>query len=286
MIAKQRAIADAKRFGMECTEKEIEHCDLPPVKLNNAEIFQDEEDIFEEMLEPDVYEFSDEEEESEELNDLFKRNLCLKDYSEKAGNSDGRSRFAQITDEQGFTKTVQKKAVVWLLSGAKTKLSSDRCVRVQNKPNRRGVRRSTSAPDFSSRLAVERVFRISDEIIIGQWCMFKKDLKKSKQLNVEHFLVGAITSFIYKTGKTQKEKQYTWESALIKTPNLQALATWYHISKKAEFIPVRGYNSYYVDVQNYFATIADPEFSGTNIFITNERLTHIRESLMRLKNTN
>lgn len=79
---------------------------------------------------------------------------------------------------------------------------------------------------------LDLLFRISDEIIIGQWCMFKKDLKKSKRLNVKHFLVGAITSFIYKTGKTEKEKQYTWESALIETPNLQALATWYHISKK------------------------------------------------------
>lgn len=282
LFAKKQAIDDARKFGMQCSEDEIKICDLPSVELNNVGVFRDDENVPEEMLDQDAYDFEDTEEDSEMLNDLLIRNLCLKDYPEKSAHLDGNSRFAQITDDDGFTKTVQKSSVVWLLSGSKNKLSSDRTIRVQNRSNRQVVRRSTSAPDLSARLSEERMFSICDEILIGQWCMFKKDSKKSNQLKTDTFLFGAITSFQYKTGKTQKQKQYRWESAAIKTPNIQALASWYRISKEGKFIPIEKANSFYVDIQNYFATIVEPDFCDSSIFISNDRLTHINGCLAKL----
>lgn len=281
--AKKPAVNDALRFGMKVNESQISSSDLPSVDVNDIDILMDEDDYGEILMdgpEQDVYDFS----ESEELSELMVQNLFLQDSSGKNKNADN-SRFTQITDKDGLTKIVPKSAVVWHLSTSKGQLSNDRLIRVQNSSsNNKSHRRSKSAPDFSARLSEKRVITISDEICIGQWCMFSYTTnKRRKNVTIENYIIGAITNFRYSTGKNQKERQYTWENAPINKSNIQALATWYKITRNGEFIPVKHASSFYLDITNYFATIADPNSRESTIYLAAEAFEHINIFLERLQ---
>lgn len=109
----------------------------------------------------------------------------------------------------------------------------------------------------------------------------------SAKLNLQHkidnFIVGAITSFQYLIGKTQKEKQYSLDTAKVNNFKVQVLATWYKINQNGEFIPVKGENIFYVDIKNYFGTITEPQFDEKKIFLGSPALTEIENCLIRLK---
>lgn len=285
LSAKNQAISDASRFGMKVNVSHVSSCDLPAVDVSDVDMFMDEDEyveIYVDSPEHDVFDFT----ESEDLSELLVQNLCLEDCSGKDKNID-KSRFTQITDSKGLTKTVSKSAVVWDLSDSKGQLSNDRLIRVQNNSFNKCHRRSKSAPDFSARLAEKRVINISDEIVIGQWCMFSDTANKRRKSEIiENYAIGAITNFRYSTGKNQKERQYTWETASINKLNIQALATWYKLTQNGELVPVKNANSFYVDITDYFATIADPNFKESIIYLSNEAFEQIKMCLARLQRQN
>lgn len=283
-LAQQSAITDAKKFGMVLDKKEIFYCDLPLVNvagvdLNEADVFVDDDEECDENHEMDIYNFS----ENEELNDMMET-LNLAEESDCVENVDENSRFTQITDENGVTQIVQKSFVVWSLSNFYEKPSSDRLQRVRFRQTRQDKRRSSSAPDFSTRLTQARIINISDEIALNQWCMFAQTAAKQNLLHkIDGFIVGAITSFQYSTGKTRKEKQYSLDTAKVNNLKVQVLATWYKIKQNGKFIPIKGKNIFYVDIKNYFATIMEPQFDEKEIFISNDALTQIEHCLIRFK---
>lgn len=269
-LAKQSALDDAKQFGISLRENEISECDLPPVKTNfidstDTEDFGDDDD-FDENIEMDIYNFNEHEDLSDMMSDL---NIVDGDDS----------RFTVITDENGLAKLVPKSYVVWLLSKSKENPSSDRLQRVRFRPLHRNNRRSASAPHFSSRLSQ---IRISEEISIGQWCMFVPASNKRNLMHkIESYIVGAITGFHYSSGKTQKEKSYTLDSAKVNNSNIQAVATWYKINRSGELVTIKGKNTFYINIQNYFATIAEPQFDGKKIFVSVEALSQIDDCLVK-----
>ena len=100
---------------------------------------------------------------------------------------------------------------------------------------------------------------------------------------IENYIIGAITNFRYSSGKNQKERQYTWENAPVNKSNIQALATWYKISQNGELIPVKNASSFYVDITNYFATVADPNFTHSKIYFSIESLEQIKLCLAKVQ---
>lgn len=109
------------------------------------------------------------------------------------------SPFVHIIDEDGSTKVIKKSAIVWLLSEEKGKLSSDRLKRVQarreNESN--GPKRLYVPPTISNdRVMGDGIF-ISNEIKVGQWCLFHKNGAEKMFKNI---IVGNILSFKYLSG--------------------------------------------------------------------------------------
>lgn len=64
---------------------------------------------------------------------------------------------------------------------------------------------------------------------------------------------------------------------------VQALATWYNVNQNGKFFALKSGNIFYVDIKDYTATIAEPQFNDKEIFITGETLSQIENCLIRLK---
>lgn len=293
--AKKQAIAEALKFEMAVPPNDNIDCNLPNVNIDVDEMMsgESESDSEYEMHNDDPFRFD--ENDDVELSEILQQNLCLRDYSnavEDCEDVDERSRFTKVTDKSGATKIVRKSAVVWLLSNSnKETLSSDRLQRVQGS-SRKTCRRRL---DFNSQTQpfVGRIVFRSDDLCLGQWSFFKYPFnpKRSRSTDLSSYLVGAVTSFKYSTGKTDKEKQYSWEFAAVTNGNIQVLATWYKIQPSGEFASFKNYNSFYVPMSNYLMSMQSPIFDSDNetgtcrIYLHSAVNTIIRDHFIKILNS-
>lgn len=138
----------------------------------------------------------------DEFFDEFEENNLLED-----GDASSHSKYIEVKNEDGTSKTIRKSTFLWMLSESKGKLSSDRLKRVQEgkeeKSKRRRIDVATSSGFDSSTLVSEIRLNKSKEIEIGDWCFFKRPVLSvehlSKQNIFENCVLGCIIAFKYIT---------------------------------------------------------------------------------------
>lgn len=178
------------------------------------------------------------------------------------------SRFIEVWNEDGSFKTVLKSSIIWALTDEKTKLSKDRLRRVQNScstPNKSKIYRNRmlSGDDFennpsnSNRMKLNSDPFHSDEVVIGDWCLFRNF---DPTINIESdYFLGMILGFRYE-GKTKRDKKNTLKSAPTSDENttkrgVEVLATWKVVDMDFVARPILNISNYYIGMNAYVATI-------------------------------
>lgn len=268
--AKNDALLEAHKFGINIHSNQITRCELRNVSCEYDEIdLDDTQSDTDDFEAGDVFvdPFAFDNDEEEMLSGILRQNLCLKDYTEYDPDIDENSRFTKVTDKNGDSKIVRKSSVVWLLSNSnKENLSRDRLQRVQGASRKKKHR--LHLPSKFPPFATERMVFISDELLLGQWAFFANpiQLKRSKNSNgIENYIVGSVMGFIYSNGKTDKERQYSWDHASIKNKNINVSASWYRLKSNGEFQTLKHCNVFYVPIQNYVMSMQSPHFESNNV---------------------
>ncbi|XP_031623022.1 uncharacterized protein LOC116340587 [Contarinia nasturtii] len=267
--AQRDALLDAARFGMKIDPCDVQTCNLDdidvflkkPKRKHNETDGDDEDQTFKMLSEcPNIRSYSPEK------------------YQSKAP-------FIEITTDKGTKKTIRKSTLVWMLSEAKGKLSKDRLQRVQDVDNPKKVRRSLK---FDPELSVEKTLKKKKELQVGDWCIFHEQENNNHQKNI---YVGNVLSFKYIEGKTAKQKQYTWDFAPVSPPEgendtkkgIQVLASWYKMTASTKLEPIAVVNNFYLNIENYIATLSRQPFQSTDLKIIDEEFfAVIKAELLKL----
>lgn len=97
--------------------------------------------------------------------------------------------------------------------------------------------------------------------------------------------------FIYSKGKSQKERQYSWDFASVTDNNIQVLATWYRLQPNGKFTAYEGCNSFYVEISSYVMSMRTPSFNpdrindSCHLHLPNLGKENIQESFKKILKT-
>lgn len=300
--ARETALLDASKLGMHIREEDIIECSLQKttIKENGAIVCNDLD-----------HEYLDEEQILEQtLNDNMLSCTSLKDYSDLAKNVEENSKFLQVFNEDGTSKTVLKSSLLFLLTESKDKLSKERLQRVRGAdgssitPNSRKRKLSSQycSPLYSpSKKKHLQEFYTSNELQIGQWCFFNHEPPETlaetnntivEKSNIGRIVVGAVLGFKYRSGKNEKEKQYSLDFAPVhftsdcgntEARGINVLAKWYRIDSELFLWPIK-IGNFYIDINNYIGTLSNSpelhESSNECIYKISENTAKIREMLL------
>lgn len=201
--------------------------------------------------------------------------LNLRDYSTSDIELGENSKYIQIYESDGSSKIVLKSSVVWLLSESVPKLSSDRLKRVQSTPLQKiQKRQKTRNPSklhshvTSSDECSSRILHKSNEIHLGEWCVFSCDLN-TRILEgdvIKNIVFGSVLAFRHTEGKTDKEKQYHKDYANIydetqenKRQDLEVLSAWYMLNGNGELVSMGIKSNFYLNIKNYISSSLPPK---------------------------
>lgn len=175
------------------------------------------------------------------------------------------SPLIDITLASGAKKTVRKSTLLWTLTESKQKLSSDRLKRVRDagqdtKPKKRRRLEFKKAVSPNHNVSILSLIR-KDELQIGEWSIFQYTKLTETNEPIEVFVTGNILSFKYINGKTEKDKQYSWEFAPV-TPDpkcqlkgIEVLASWFEVVPNELFTPIANINSFYINIGKYVTSL-------------------------------
>lgn len=195
-------------------------------------------------------------------------------------------------DPDGSTKIVLKSSIVWALSESIEKLSSDRLKRVRGIPiqkTQKIKRRKENIETFEP--SVEQIVFKSDEINVGDWCIFRFDsifapnIILPDECVVENMLIGSVVAFKFSMGKTEKDQQYHHDSVQIGTQGIEVLSTWYTVDLNGILISLGTNSNFFVDLKNYVATTTVPFFNGSNQSLSlTEDVFQLRQCILNFMN--
>lgn len=246
------ALSEAARFGMSVNSDDIRLCELRKGNLQ-CRISANE---------PEQTDLDD-----RDFSELPKIDFtCFRQYNgEENVKFDGNSKFIEIIEEDSV-KYVRKSSIVWRILEGKKKSSNDRLTRVREGKDKdtgstSAKRKSTSTDELKPKKSLVRNdLYILDEIGVGDWCIFKFHIVDGPQ---QDFILGRVLSFKYIQGKTEKEKQYSLDSAPISTNTsnkrgISVLAVWSMLSSK---FTLEGLSSpsFFVNIENYVAHMDSPK---------------------------
>lgn len=263
-LAKNTAVADALRFGMQATVDQVDNCELKS---------------------------SDTLEKSMASNEMATDNQSEEHNSRHTNDS---SRFVEVTLENGVSKKVRKSTYLWSITDPAKHLSNDRLKRVQitNDETARSCRRRLV---FKSSVATNPPIlslNTNHELQIGDWCVFcLEEVDESKTKN--DFILGNVLSFRYIDGKSAKAKGYSWDFApVVPRPNTQnrgieVLASWFEIGPTVNFLPmnINESNSFYINIEKYVSTLICPNVNiceSTNSLSISNDLAVVQNLLPQL----
>lgn len=270
--AKDEALNDAKNLGMHVNDSDINKCECFIPNLNFDDIVEENESSDEDN---DMNEnwFS-------ETNHLFDFS-SLKEYESDLNEI---CPFIEVPSKSGGLKTVRKSSVVWLLSDTRENLSSDRLRRVQNTTKSKSCQRRLEFSQINSSL--QNHFVTLEELQIGNWCICKY---KSTSTDNPIILFGAVLSFRYINGETEKKKNYTWDFAKVSSSNereIEVLSSWYQLDSNEKLYQTY---SFYINIKSYVATLLNPSLENINnqekpcIFFSKECLIKITQKMSEIK---
>lgn len=205
--------------------------------------------------------------------------LNLREYNRENVSLAEISKFIEVSHSDGSTQIVRKSSIVWILSDSPTKLSSDRLKRVQsrvqeNEPKRSKLKHQTTHSD-------QRVYK-SNEIAIGEWCIFSTDLDIVQNENyIKNIIAGIVLSFKYSDGKTDKQRQYHKDTASISKDDknnrdIVVLSNWHAVSAEGILSPLKGLNGFFVPIQKYLVTVENLNLN-TELQLKIENLNLLKE---------
>lgn len=232
--AKKNAIKDAIYFGMECSDSSI-RCDLTTQSLKTAC------------------------NRKRKIEEVYVDSLVHRTPEKSSSETNDNNRFVEIRS-QGTQKMIRKSTYVWLLSDASNPLSNDRLKRVQGAKKQGTARQRLFFPrEMPTKELINAI-----EIQLGDWCVF---LLKN---NASDLMFGRINSFKYIAGKNESEKQYTWDFAPIdpqlpedKKRGISVMSSWYRIDSAMDIKQSNDLNCFYINIDNYVATLKNPKFEKT-----------------------
>lgn len=218
------ALKDTTNFGITVTKQDIENCKLANVKVdfnprNNGNAAEENINLgLAVESEIDMNQFQN-----------LKGRLSV-------GNDKSNS-YLNVGAEDA-PKLIRKSTIMWSLSDASEKLSSDRLQRVQNKKR---VRRQLEFVDVP--MPDKSIYTV-DEIKIGDWCIFRTMHQENENMIPRKYVLGNVLGFRYMNGKTNKEKEYSLDFApVVHEKNLrgvEVLASWYNIDMNGTVISHAG----------------------------------------------
>lgn len=149
---------------------------------------------------------------------------------------------------------------MWLLSDSSNPLSNDRLKRVQGAQEQKDARKRLILSREMSGMRLNK----AKEIQLGDWCVFRPN-------DGCDFMLGSVSGFQYIAGKSDKERQYTWDFAPVapehlsedKKRGVNVMSSWYHIDSAMQIKRLDGLNCFYINIDNYVATFMDPTFEKT-----------------------
>lgn len=135
-------------------------------------------------------------------------------------------------------------------------------MRQSNDKGSTSAKRKNTSRDESTpkKTMIRNDLYISDEMSVGDWCRFRSHIMNGQPKN---FIIGRVLSFEYIQGKTEKEKQYSLDTAPISsnTSNkrgILALAVWkmLNIEFTLEVLPSP---SFFANIEDYVAHLDSPK---------------------------
>lgn len=303
--AQDTALNDIRKFGIKINPSDIEHCDVkmrPVPKLVPSEESASKDDDLDQDLDDDELTNEIEEEAANENIDHLAENLS---HENLESNNTSHNKYILICEEDGQEKFVRKSKIVWLLSDSTKKLSNDRLKRVQmvsaDVTNSAVKRSKTTTHQDSLHETLNKTTR--DELKVGQWVICWRESKEEDPDDIlvegietvlANILIGVILGFRFSSGKTDKEKQYRSDVALITNDplmkNVDILATWYKIGENGE-LSFFDRNSYFMGSQQYIDKIEDTFIvTGCQADCIERKLSvnvyHVKEKISALKGFN
>ncbi|XP_046409390.1 uncharacterized protein [Neodiprion pinetum] len=189
--------------------------------------------------------------------------LELKNYSTQTVQLNETSPFAVVRDSSQAEYVVRKSSICWLLNKTKHRLSSDRLQRV----------REIELPHLSKKESATRSNTVEEnpEISIGTWMLFREDTEAETK-----YRVGLVLGFVYLTGKTDPQREYSRLSADVNNESIGVLCTWYRlISSSLRPAPVGSHD--YKCISGYMRTLPTPQIVDGHIFYSDLVLKLILE---------
>lgn len=189
--AKRFAINDAEMFRMFIDYNSIDTCviSIPRCFYKNMQL--DDESANDSEDESDI-DFDTGDNTMDE-NEVISREI--EDDNDLV--EDENRAYVTVTDPvTGKKKIIRKSTYVWSISEGKSKISSDRLIRVQQAESSQPLAKHLAKPmnlPPNSKVYVSKLFSI------GDWCFFKND---------GMICIGQVLTFKFANGKSAKEKLY------------------------------------------------------------------------------
>lgn len=288
--AQKMALLDAEKFGMILTDDEIQFCELTKGNIIGEQA--------EAIVNDDIDDFEYPDDFLETLDCTY-----FRDFSSTVDEIDGNSGFIKVLHKDGSERIISKGSLVWRATQSTKPLSKDRLTRVQAQKTTHPCESPKSTKKMynsqhgsnAKKLDLRDELRIMNEIQIGEYCIFRKHTEDPhKNAFLKKAVIGMVLGFKYATGKTDKEKQYSLETApttlmtveSVTKRGIEVLALWYTLNDNLIFetpqIP-----SFFINIDNYVATVSPPQILQTSAtngkkYKMHGNVNKIRESLSEL----
>lgn len=183
---------------------------------------------------------------------------------------DGNCKFIEVFEED-TVKYIRKSSIVWSILEGKKKSSNDRLTRVRTSKEvgLTPVKKKSTSTDEpnSKKIKIREDLYILDSITVGDWCIFKMldDQSHTYTVNgqLKNVILGRVLAFKYIQGKSEKEKQYSLDSAPVSsnTSNkrgISVLAVWHLLSNDLSLESL-SIPSFFVNIENYVVHLNSPK---------------------------
>lgn len=193
--------------------------------------------------------------------------LELQNYSETQTTLNPNGPFATVKDAHGKEFVVRKSSICWLLNSNVAKLSSDRLQRVRTAETAKSIRNNETPITINC-------IRISDEINIGDWCLFEK-------VDDDKCVIGIVLSFAYINGKTWKSIEYSSTFARVSgnTKSIGVLCHWFNVDSSGKLVLLEISVHGYIPIEQYRLTIPSPTITEIGLNLSADVYIKIKDRL-------
>lgn len=154
-----------------------------------------------------------------------------------------------------------------------------------------------------NRTTSKNVIWRENEISIGNWCFFIDEDFLERKINnkitdlmkkednykttLKRVVFGMIFGFKYVKGTTEKDKQYSWDNALVESPlgpNLErgicVSSTWYKCEEDGNVAQIPKESSRYLNMKNYLGTVGPLSLKRNKIDVNVPELSRVLDVLL------